>query len=464
MSDFKYQTLQQTIEEGIKSGVYTDKLPSVRNLAKTNQVSIATVQKCYETLERMGLIEAKPKRGYFVCSQSKSELDDYGSDYYLVEGGLVEEEQVLSSLNDESLITMSSTAPSSVVNNEPIISKHHKKVFDKSIYQYQVNDEIQGSSSLRQTLSQFLLRQGQQISPADLHIVSGRREGLLVALIGTQSVGGTIAVESPTSFYFKSVVSRVCKNVVEIPLQTDFQQELALLDAAYLEHKFSTYLVNPSFQDPTGRLLSDSNKLDLLNWAKRRQVTLIEYDRSELYLGSCKPKSLTHLAREVKGVSVVGIQDFFDTISTRINMGFLLTVNTADMISNAQHTVTEEANLHTQNILQSLIHSGQYEKLLDKLRTQLRQNYFKTQQLLIDNLPDSAKYRAIKGGPCLWFKSEQKSSLEIWRILIEQGVAIAPGNMFGFHCNFEDYFRITFALPWNTELALAIKKTCKALE
>lgn len=462
MSKFKYQSLQISLEQGIKQGVFNSKLPSVRQLANERKVSIATVQKAYEALERMGLIEAKPKKGYFVKQQSRAEIGDYGVKYQKVTSKRAQEQQVLFSLNDDKLIPLSSTAPSSVINNQALLTKHHKKAFDKAIYRFQIEDEVQGALSLRQSLSQMLLRQGQSINPDDIHITSGRREALLIALIATGALAATVAVESPTSFYFQSVLSRVCQSVVEIPMQADYQQELALLEQAHVETGFSCYLVNPSFNDPTGRCLSSEDKLALLQWAKGKGVTLIEYDRSELYLGATKPQSLTMLAAQVQGVKVIGIQDFFDTVSTRICLGFMLAVNCNKALLNTKHTLTEEPNLHTQHLVNLLISSGDYELMLDKLRVQLRLNYQQCLALLAKYLPSKILFNKVDGGPCLWFKAD-KPSKELWHALVVKGVAIAPGGMFGVNKEFEPYFRITFALPWNTELATAIVKVCKAL-
>jgi len=463
MREFKYLTLQRELEKGIAEGIFQEKLPSVRTLAKEKNLSIATVQKAYEAMERAGLIEARIKRGYFIRPIQSIASNDYGHSYQQVFTQQAQERQVLYSINDDNLLPMSSTAPSSVINNGSLLSKLHKRVFDKGIYQFHVADEVQGSAELRKSISQFLYRQGQTISPENICITSGRREALLVALAATGDVGGTVAVESPTSFYFQSALSRLCKNVVEVTMQPNYQDELALLDQAYVKHGFSTYLVNPSFNDPTGRVLTQNDKLALLKWAQRRQVRLIEYDRSELHFSSCKPKSLAELASSFDDVCVISIQDFFDTVSTRICLGFMLFVNCHDDLLTAKHTLTEEPNLNTQMIINELISSGGYEKNLIKLRGQLVEHYLKSQDIFAQHLAPNVVVPELQGGPCIWLKTNGQSSTEVWRKLITQGVAIAPGAMFGSNIKFEDYLRITFALPWSSELALGLRKLCQAL-
>lgn len=462
MTGFKYQTLQKELEQGIQTGIFTSKLPSVRALAKEHQVSVSTIQKAYDRLERVGLIYAEPKRGYFVTGNRQNTASGYGHKYQKVSCQKALELQVLYSINDDNLVPLASTAPSSVVNNQALLTKLHKKVFDKSIYQFHVEDEVQGSSQLRQNISQFLYRQGQTIAPKDIYITSGRREGLFIALLACQAIGGTVAAESPNSFYYQSLVSRVCKEIIEVPMQANYSDELALLDQAHKEYGFTTYLVNPSFNDPTGRVLSESQKLALLKWARNARVTLIEYDRSELYLGTDKPKSLAQLASQVTGVKVISIQDFFDTVSSRIYLGFVLSVNMEQKLLDAKHTVTEEPSLHVQNIVNELISSGQYELALNKLRAKLNDNYAKALKIFNTHLPEQVQFSQVKGGPCLWLKLQQPSSIEVWQSLIDMGVAIAPGSMFGLNANFENYFRVTFALPWSSELALALTKVCQA--
>lgn len=464
MAEFKYHTLQRELESGIKDGIFTDKLPSVRVMAKEHGVSVSTIQKAYDGLERIGLIQAQSKKGYYVNKANRSKELSYGHKYQKVSSQQALELQVLYSINDASLVPLASTAPSSVANNQAVLTKLHKKVFDKGIYQFHVEDEVQGSSKLRQSISQFLYRQGQSVNPKDIYITSGRREGLLISLIACQAIGGTVAVESPNSFYFQSLISRVCNNIIEVPMQADYSDELALLDRAHKEFGFTTYLVNPSFNDPTGRLLSETDKVALLKWARAAKVTLIEYDRSELYLGQDKPKSLAQLASRVPGVSLISIQDFFDTVSSRIYLGFALAINMEDKLLGAKHTVTEEPSLHIQNMLHELISSGGYESVLSKLRMKLNYNYANALQILNSQLPANVDYQPVNGGPCLWFRLEHGTSSELWKQLIDQGVAIAPGSMFGQNSSFENYFRLTFALPWSTDLALALTKVCRALQ
>jgi len=58
-----------------------------------------------------------------------------------------------------------------------------------------------------------------------------------------------------------------------------------------------------------------------------------------------------------------------------------------------------------------------------------------------------------EGGPCLWFKLPLGLSSEtLWAKVIESKLSIAPGAMFSFNHSYDDYFRITYALPWDEKM------------
>ncbi|MGD8342493.1 MAG: GntR family transcriptional regulator, partial [Desulfobacterales bacterium] len=65
---FRYRHLAEEIEQKILSGTYHpgERLPSIRKLHKQSSLSISTIYHAYLELESMGLVEARPKSGYYV--------------------------------------------------------------------------------------------------------------------------------------------------------------------------------------------------------------------------------------------------------------------------------------------------------------------------------------------------------------------------------------------------------------
>lgn len=68
-----YDQISSQIKAMIMSGELKtgDSIPSMRSLAKSVHVSVITVQKAYEDLQRDGFIETTVGRGSFVAAQNR---------------------------------------------------------------------------------------------------------------------------------------------------------------------------------------------------------------------------------------------------------------------------------------------------------------------------------------------------------------------------------------------------------
>ena len=76
-----YEQIVTQVKQLILSGALKDgdPIPSMRTLAKTLQVSVITVQKAYEELQRKGFIESLAGRGTFIRAQN---TDDIKQEYW----------------------------------------------------------------------------------------------------------------------------------------------------------------------------------------------------------------------------------------------------------------------------------------------------------------------------------------------------------------------------------------------
>src|SRR5262245_50694425 len=77
LTDLSSETLQSQIVRQVRARILNGELPagndlpSIRELAREQKVSVITVQRAYETLMREGLIHSRRGKGFFV-----SELPD----------------------------------------------------------------------------------------------------------------------------------------------------------------------------------------------------------------------------------------------------------------------------------------------------------------------------------------------------------------------------------------------------
>ena len=79
LSNQSTETLQDQIVRQVRAQILAgdlaagSELPSIRSLARQQKVSVITVQRGYEALERAGLIQARRSRGFFVLPLSENE-------------------------------------------------------------------------------------------------------------------------------------------------------------------------------------------------------------------------------------------------------------------------------------------------------------------------------------------------------------------------------------------------------
>ena len=79
LSDTSTETLQGQLARQVRGLILGGdlepgtELPSIRSLASEQKVSVVTVQRAYEALEREGLIQARRGRGFFVQALTQSD-------------------------------------------------------------------------------------------------------------------------------------------------------------------------------------------------------------------------------------------------------------------------------------------------------------------------------------------------------------------------------------------------------
>ena len=467
---FIYQRLCRDIIQAIDQGILVpgDRLDPVRVLARKRGIGVSTATQVYRELERLGRIRAEPKRGYFVADSHPSAAPPSYGNQVRRQPSLSDRplpSAVQYSLNDPGTLPLSCTAPSTVVDNETLLMRMQKRALKQRPYRLDMVDPIEGLPALRAEIARQLLSHGQVVASDQLLITNGRKEALLLALQACRAINARIAIEAPSSYYFQSMLEQWPIDTLAIPMQADFNDELALLDQAYRENPFCAYLLNPSFNDPTGRLLSRSDKERLIQWATTRKVTLIEYDRGDLYFGAERPPSIASLVPAGNPSRVITLCDFLDTVSPTFSLGYMICRNTFDDCLAAKLVLAEEPAINTQYMLLALMQSGEYQRQLTRVRRLLGHQATRMRNILRQQVPAEVYISKPDGGPCLWLVMPHHcSSQALWHLVIRDSIAIAPGCLFSSDHAFDHCFRITYGLPWDSRMENGIAKLAEHLK
>ena len=73
-----YEQIINQIRDAVVSGEVSagEAMLSIRVLAKDLAVSVITTKRAYEELEKEGVIESKPGKGFYVCEQKNDHLKE----------------------------------------------------------------------------------------------------------------------------------------------------------------------------------------------------------------------------------------------------------------------------------------------------------------------------------------------------------------------------------------------------
>lgn len=180
-----------------------------------------------------------------------------------------------------------------------------------------------GDPALRREIAEHLRRmRGTARAPHDVIVTAGTRDGLgllLTALGGTRGRELVVGVEDPGLPSLRGTAQRTGARIVALPADG------AGLDTSRLpDGLLDVVIVTPSHQYPLGGSLPLPRRRELLAWARRNGVVIVEDDfDSELrYTGSPLP-TLAALDDPLDG-SVVLLGTFSRTIALGLAAGYLL--------------------------------------------------------------------------------------------------------------------------------------------
>ncbi|MBP1324785.1 GntR family transcriptional regulator/MocR family aminotransferase [Leucobacter exalbidus] len=180
-----------------------------------------------------------------------------------------------------------------------------------------------GDPRLREEIAEHLRQmRGTRRSPADVIVTAGARDGLsllLTALGTTRGRALVVGVEDPGYPSLRQVAARHGARIVALPVDAD-----GLVTTSLPTGVLDVVIVTPSHQYPLGGSLPLTRRRELLDWATRTGVVIVEddYDSELRHVGSPLP-TLTALDDPETG-TVVLLGTFSKTLSPALAAGFLL--------------------------------------------------------------------------------------------------------------------------------------------
>lgn len=280
-----------------------DKLPSVRVLSGEYGISTGTAFQAYYHLEGKGLIESRPKSGYYVRFNHKRfpglpslpQPDTLSHDVSVKEmiSSIYTDIASGGAMNFAMAVPDASLLPAAKLNKSVVYAL---RKYPHHCINY---EHAQGNSELRKQIAKLAFNWGGKIEPDEVVITSGCLEAITICLKAVTNYGDTVAVECPTYFGIYQAIESLGLKALEINSDPVTGIDTDGLQEALKKFHVKAVVVVPNFNNPLGSCIPDENKKKLVDIISKHDIPLIEDDiYGELYFGKMRPKTCKYFDKK----------------------------------------------------------------------------------------------------------------------------------------------------------------------
>ena len=433
-----------------------DKLPSVRVLSEEYGISMGTAFQAYYHLEGRGLIESRPKSGYYVRfnHQRFPQLPDQVKPDALSHNVSVKE-MIASIYGDIA-------AQKDVINFAlavPDISLLPAAKLNKSVVHALRNNKdhcisyehTQGNIELRRQIAKLAFNWGGKPDADEIIVTSGCLEAITMCLKAVTNPGDTVAVECPSYFGIYQAVESLGLKVVEISSCSVNGIELDCLQRAINKFSIKACVVVPNFNNPLGSCMPDENKKKLVDIITKHNIPLIEDDiYGELYFGKSRPKTCKYFDK--KGL-VMHCSSLSKSLAPGYRIGWTIPGKFFEEVKQIKRMNNISSPTLTQAAMAHFLKNGRYEYHLKNLRRALHTQCLRYMQAIIEYFPADTKLSRPHGGFVLWLELNKKvNAFKLRNEAMKHRISVVPGKIFTASCNYSHFIRISFGKPWSDDV------------
>jgi DNA-binding transcriptional MocR family regulator len=436
------------------------RLPSVREASRQRRVSPSTVFEAYYLLQARGLVESRPRSGFYVRADAGIPAPPPPSapaprSRAVAVSDLVFE--VLEATRRPGLVPLGSAFPGA----ELFPLQQLARALSTSMRRLEpariVEDLPPGHEPLRHQIALRYGLSGTRVTAGEIVITNGALEALTLSLQAVTQPGDAVAVEAPAFYAALQALERLRLRAVEIPCDPQRGLDLAALADALQRRDVKACWFMPTFHNPTGSTLDAPGRRELMRLLEQHEVPLIEDDvYAELYHGTPPPPPVKAL--DARGL-VMHCGSFSKCLAPGYRVGWVAAGRFAEAVMRAKTMTTLSTAVPSQHALATYLAGGGYERHLRKLRRTLARQYELAARLAARCFPAGTRLGTPAGGYFLWVQFPQGvDTLAMQREALERGINLAPGQIFSTTRRFANCLRLNFGHPRDPRFEPALRE------
>lgn len=285
----------------------------------------------------------------------------------------------------------------------------------------------EGHLPFREALSGWLTGRGIVCGAEDVLVLSGSQQGLHLAARVFLNPGDTVIVEAPTYFGAKEAFRQAGARLIGVESDDDGLQ-VDRLAALLQHHRPKLIYVLPTFQNPSGAVLSLERRHRLLRLASAYAIPIIEDDTyADLRYDGAPLPSLKAL--DLAGI-VLSLGTFSKILFPGLRLGWLVAPrDVLRQFALAKQTDDLHANTPGQLVLEQMIRQGYLQSHLESMREVYRERRDLMGESLAAHAFEGMHWRKPQGGFYYWVTLPPRVDRgRLSSAAADQGVSFLPGD------------------------------------
>lgn len=429
-----YISIIELIIHNIRSGKLLpgERLPAERKLAEYFSVNRSTVVHALEELVVLGWITRKRGSGTVVNEGNWNESFNVKTDWrrYLEKNMFSKNHPLIKKIDDE-LIKNNKNIIDLYTGELPldlIPSFSFPSMTWNDFLSEEQNDDL-GYLPLREMLSKEFEREHRiQLASDNFLITSGGQQALFLVLQVLLKSGDHIAVEQPSFFYALPIVQAAGIHLHGIELD-DEGICVEHLEKIIRKKTIKMILVNPSFQNPTGKVMSVKRRKELVLLGRKYQIPILEDDVFEKLLFD--QQSPLPPLKKLDSSNVLYIGSLSKILGSTTKIGWLIAPTAVtQQLADARKMMDFSLSIFPQVLASKALLDPNF---LDKIKQVKRavQQRGKVVYHIISQI-NEWDVELPRGGFYLWITWKKGLlTAQAWEIFLSEGLLVMPSDVFG---------------------------------
>ena len=330
----------------------------------------------------------------------------------------------------------------------------------ENVLQYSTTE---GYLPLREYIAErYFLKRGLQASPDEILITNGSQQGLDLVGKVFLNKGDRVVIERPGYLGAIQAFGIYEPSFVPIPLLDD-GIDTDLLEKALKAGETKLFHTVINFQNPSGVTYSRQKREKLADIIKGHNMVLVEDNPyGELrFIGEDLPSMKSYL-----GDRTIVLGSFSKVVTPGLRLGWICAAtDVMDKIVVAK----QSSDLHSNYLSQRAVYQYLIDHDLDEHILNIRKVYKRQRDLMVSmieqHFPEEIEYTKPEGGMFLWATlPENLSSLNLFKLAMEENVAFVPGRAFYVDGGGDNTLRLNFSNSDEEKIEEGIKRLAKVIK